>query len=87
MPLTITDEMLSAAGMSEEEAKLEFACRLYDAGRLTMPAATRWAGVDRTTFETALLQRGLPRFRITEEYVQQELENLRRLGWKECPSS
>jgi predicted HTH domain antitoxin len=80
MPVTITDDMLSAAGMSEEEAKLEIACRLYDAGRLTMPAATRWAGVDRTTFETALLQRGLPLIRIDEKYWEQEREGLKRLG-------
>jgi predicted HTH domain antitoxin len=41
MSLTITDEMLAAAGLSEDDAKLEIACLLYDAGMLTMPEATR----------------------------------------------
>ena len=82
MPLTITDEMLSAAGLSEHEARLEIACRLYDAGRLTMPEATRWAGVTRTELETALLERNLPLIRVDERYWQQEVEGMQRLGWR-----
>lgn len=82
MPLTITDEMLAAAGLSENEARLEIACRLYDAGKLTMPEATRWAGVSRTAFESALLERGLSLIRLDEDYWQQEVESFRRLGWQ-----
>jgi predicted HTH domain antitoxin len=81
MPLTISDEMLAAAGLSEDEARLEIACRLYDAGKLTMPEATRWAGVDRTAFEAALLARNLPLIRVDEAYWRQELETMQRLGW------
>lgn len=82
MPLTITDEMLSAAGPSEHEARLEIACRLYDAGRLTMFEATCWAGVTRTELETALLERNLPLIRVDERYWQQEVEGMQRLGWR-----
>ena len=67
--------------LSEEEAKLEIACRLYDAGRLSLPDATRWAGVSRTAFETALLARGLPVVRVDEAYWQTEMDNMQRLGW------
>lgn len=81
MPLTISDEMLTAAGLSEQEARLEIACRLYDAGKLTMPEATRWAGVDRTTLESALLERNLPLIRVDARYWDQELEGMRRMGW------
>lgn len=81
MPVTITDDMLTAAGLSEADARLEIACRLYDAGKLTLPEATRWAGVDRTQFETALLERNLPLVRIDDEYWQQEAANMQRLGW------
>ena len=81
MPLTITDDMLTSAGLSEQEAKLEIACRLYDAGRLNMPQATRWAGVDRTACEAALLERGLPLVRFGDEYWQQELDGMQQLGW------
>lgn len=81
MPLTITDEMLSAAGLSEDEARLEIACRLYHAKKLSMPEAIRWAGVTRTTFESALIERHLPLIQIDELYWEQEQENMKKLGW------
>jgi len=85
MPLTIPDDLLAEAGLSEREARLEIACRLYDAGKLTLPQATRWAAVSRTEFEAALLERHLPIVRVDEEYWQQEVEGLKRLGSPPCP--
>jgi predicted HTH domain antitoxin len=79
MPVTLSDELLAEAGLSEREAKLEIACRLYDAGKLTMPQATRWTGIARVEFEAALLERQLPLVRIDERYWQQELQSLERL--------
>ncbi len=79
MPLTIPDQLLAEATLSEREARLEIACRLYDAGTLTMPQATRWGGVTRVELEAALLERGLPLIRIDERYWAQEVENLERL--------
>ena len=81
MPVTVPDQLLSEAGLSEVEAKLEIACRLYDAGKLTMPQATRWAGISRGEFESALLERHLPLVRIDDTYWQQEVEGLERLGF------
>lgn len=81
MPVTFPDQLLSEAGLSEAEAKLEIACRLYDAGTLTMPQATRWAGISRIEFESALLERQLPLVRIDDTYWQQEVEGLERLGF------
>ena len=81
MPVTVPDQLLLEAGLSESEAKLEIACRLYDAGKLTMPQATRWAGISRVEFETALLERHLPLIRIDDNYWQQEVEGLERLGF------
>ena len=79
MPLTIPDELLLEAGLSEAEARLEIACRLYDAGSLTMPQATRWAAVSRVEFEDALLRRDLPLVRVGERYWAQEIQSLKRL--------
>ena len=81
MPVTITDDMLHSAGLSEQEAKLEIACRLYDAGKLTLPEASRWAGASRTELESALLARGLPLIRVDESYWRAEVDNMQRLGW------
>ena len=76
MPLTIPDNFLIDAGFSEQEARLEIACRLYDAKKLSLPQAGRWAGVSRTEFEAALRERHLPLIRIDEDYWEQELEGL-----------
>jgi predicted HTH domain antitoxin len=81
MPVTISDEMLAAAGLSEQEAKLEIACRLYASTKLTMPEATRWAGVSRTVFEQALVERNLPIIRAHDGYWEQEQKALAQLGW------
>lgn len=80
MPLTIPDDFLAEAGLSEREARIEIACRLFDAGKLTMPAATRWAGLSRTQLEEELLRRDLPLYRPTAEDLKQELVTLNRLG-------
>ena len=80
MPLLIPDQVLRDTGLSEEDARVEIACRLFAVGRLTMPAATRWTGLSRTEFETELLQRNLPLVRIDEPYWQQELATLSDMG-------
>jgi predicted HTH domain antitoxin len=79
MPVTISDQLLAAAGLSERDAKVEIACRLYDAGKLTMPQATRLAEMSRVDFESALLERGLPLLRLDERFWAQEVQSLERL--------
>jgi predicted HTH domain antitoxin len=78
--LTIPDRLLAEAGFSERDALIEIACRLYDAGKLTMPAATRWAGLGRTQFEEELLHREIAITRPTSEDLKQDLQTLRQLG-------
>lgn len=79
MAVTISDQLLAEAGLSEHDAKLEIACRLFDAGKLTMPQATRLAEISRSDFEAALLERGIPLLRLDERYWAQEVEGLERL--------
>ena len=78
MPVTLPDELLTEAGLSETDAKLEIACRLYDAGKLTMPQATHWAGITRVEFENALLERDLPLIRADARYLAQESDGLQK---------
>jgi predicted HTH domain antitoxin len=79
MPVTIPDELLREAGLTEQEAQMEIACRLYDAGTLTMPQATHWAGVSRVELEAALIERRLPLIRIDERYWAEEVRGLEDL--------
>ena len=59
MPLTIPDEALREAGLDEREALIEFACLLFDAGRLGLWPAAKFAGLGRMEFEHELEIRGI----------------------------
>ncbi len=78
--LTIPDQVLRQAGLTEHEALVEFACRLFDAGKLTLWSAAQLAGLDRTGIEDALLERGISVYRPTADDLAQDLETLDRLG-------
>lgn len=80
MPLTISDPLLEAAGLSEAEARVEIACRLYDCQRLSFAEAICWSGLSRTGFESALLDRSLPVYRLTEADLDQDLATLAQMG-------
>ena len=80
MPLTISDDVLKQAGLTEREALVEFACRLFEAGKLTLPAASRLAGLGRIEFERELYDRDIPAYRLTLEDLKRDLAALDRLG-------
>lgn len=80
MPLTITDEQLRTIGMNERDAAIEFACRLFDAEKITFHAAMKLASLDRLAFEDALRGRGIAIYRPTPEDLRREVEALKRSG-------
>ena len=80
MPLVIPDDALQAAGMDEHEAKVEIACRWFDAGKLALGHAARLAELGEAEFEAELEARGIPRHRYTEEMLERDVEVLRKLG-------
>lgn len=41
MPLVITDKQLAALKMDERNARMEIACRLFDAEQLSLPSAAK----------------------------------------------
>ncbi len=79
MPLTISDEQLSEAGITEQEARVEVACRLYDAGRLSLLHAMRWSNLSRVQFEAALIERGLPVVKMTLKDFEDDLATIQRI--------
>lgn len=80
MCLHIPDEILKQAGLSERDALIEIACRLFDADKISKPAACRLAGVARVDLERALHERGLTVYRTTLEDFELDMASLRRLG-------
>ena len=78
--LTIPDELLRQTGLTEREALIEFACRLFDARKISLWSAARLAGLDRNSLEDALLERNIPIYRPTVEDLAQDLATLDHLG-------
>ncbi len=66
--------------MSEADALVELACRLFQAGRLTLWAAARLAKIRRVDMEGELLQRGIPIYHPTTGDLERDLRALERLG-------
>jgi predicted HTH domain antitoxin len=87
MPVVISDETLTEAGLSEREAVVEFACRLFDAGKLTLWSGARLAHLSRVQFERELLARQIALYRPTVAELEADLEALNRLGISPWPSS
>ena len=80
MTITLPDEVLAQAGLTEHDALIEFACRLFDAERLDLHAAARLAGLSRAEIESELRSRDIPIFRPTTEDIADEAAALEKLG-------
>jgi predicted HTH domain antitoxin len=80
MPLTIPDSLLVQAGWTEQMARLEIACRLFQTRRLSLWQAAQWAGLARVEMEAELLRRGIALYEVTEEQLNAELAAMDRLG-------
>jgi predicted HTH domain antitoxin len=79
MPLVIDDETLKQTGMSEQEARLELACRFFEAKKLPKVFAARFCGLDRVSFELELAKRGIDPFGYTAQDLDQDLATLDRV--------
>ncbi len=79
MTVTIPDEILGQAGLTERNALIEFACHLFDAGKLSLWPAAKLASLSRGEMEDELSKRDIPVYRVTPEYWAQEVESLERL--------
>jgi predicted HTH domain antitoxin len=82
MPLTFSDEDLAALHMDERQARIEFACRLFDAGRMSFGHAANLAQISHEQMSEEIERRGIPRYRYTAEHLEQDLEGLKRIRGK-----
>jgi predicted HTH domain antitoxin len=80
MNIVLPDEALRQAGFDEQRARVEFACWLYDAGRLDLWPAAQVAGLSRVEFEAELLKRGLAIYRYTESDFAQDMATAEKIG-------
>jgi predicted HTH domain antitoxin len=74
MTLTIPD----AANLSEVDAQILFAIKLFEAEKLSLGKAAEVAGLSYRTFYELLVRYGVPVVDYSEEDVKAEIENARR---------
>jgi predicted HTH domain antitoxin len=79
MPVTISDQDLRAMSMSERDARVEIACRLFEAGKLSFGHAARLADLSDELFLAELDRRSIPRYRYTEGMLAQDLQALEHM--------
>jgi predicted HTH domain antitoxin len=80
MSLTISDDILREAGLTERKLLIEMACHLFNRQLLALWPAARLAGLTRSEFEEELIQRRIPIYRSTVEDLVHDLEALERMG-------
>lgn len=68
MPVTISDEVLTAAHISEPELKQELALTLFQQERLTLGQAARLAEMSHLAFQALLAERRVPIHYGVEEF-------------------
>jgi predicted HTH domain antitoxin len=78
MALAISDELLRATQMSEEEMCLEIAVMLFQQEKLTLGQASALTGLDQYRFQNLLAARGIgPHYDLDD--FNEDLETLKRL--------
>jgi predicted HTH domain antitoxin len=75
MSLTIPDDVLAAAHMSEAELKRELALTLFRQDRLTLAQASRLAEMSYLEFQALLAERSIPLHYGIDEF-HEDLRNL-----------
>jgi predicted HTH domain antitoxin len=79
MAVTISDEVLMAAHISEPELKQELALTLFQQDRLTLAQSSRLAEMSQLSFQALLAERHIPVHYGVEEFR----EDLRTLSQTE----
>jgi predicted HTH domain antitoxin len=79
MPVTISDEVLLAAHLSEPELKQELALALFQQERLTLAQASRLAEMSQLAFQALLAERQIPIHYGVEEF-RDDVRTLRKMG-------
>jgi len=75
MHIEIPDDL----GITEEQARLDFAVGLYSSHTASLARAARLAGRSRVEFQRILAERGIP-LAYDSEDLEEDITTLKRLG-------
>jgi predicted HTH domain antitoxin len=76
MILTLPDDP-ALADMTESDLRLDLACALFAAGRISRAVACRVAAMERFEFDQELIRRRIPSY--TEDMLNEDIASLRRV--------
>jgi predicted HTH domain antitoxin len=71
--LAISDDVLRQTGMSEREARIEIACRLFQAECISLPVAGRIAELERPAMEHELRRRDIAPYKLTVKMLDEDM--------------
>ena len=77
MPVTIPDEILAAAHITEPELKQELALALFQQERLTLGQASALAGLGQLAFQALMAERRIPIHYGVAEF-REDIQTLRQ---------
>ena len=78
MPVTIPDDVLSAARLTEQQLKQELALTLFREERLTLAQASRLAETSQLAFQSLLAERKIPIHYGVDEF-REDLQTIHSL--------
>ena len=79
MPLTVPDEVLDSARITEDELRQEVAVLLFQRHKLTLAQASHFAGMSRLQFQHLLASRQIPvHYDVAE--LEEDLRTLKGTG-------
>jgi len=76
--MRLTLEVPDTANVSQTDAQILFAIKLFEADKLSLGKAAEVAGLSYRTFYELLVRYGIPIVNMTEEDVKWEIENVLR---------
>ncbi|XGV94613.1 MAG: UPF0175 family protein [Leptolyngbya sp. BL-A-14] len=81
MSLVVSDEILRASGLSEDELLLEIVLMLFQQERLTLSSASRLVAMDHIQFQRVLADRKIPVHYDVSEF-REDVKSLQENGWR-----
>ena len=75
---TITIDLPDSLDINDREARMVFASKLYEMGKLSMGQAAELAGYSKRTFMELLADYGVSIFNYSPEELEQDVKNAQR---------
>jgi len=75
---TITIDIPYSLELNDKEAKMIFAAKLYEMGKLSLGQAAELAGYSKITFMELLVDYGVPIFNYSPDELDHDLKNAKR---------